>query len=468
MRLNFVERGWPKLGQAGFWFCLALVVLCPIQWTSIAGSAWLGQPPKPIGDGPDYENIAFHLWKGEGFLFDNQDPAWRSIYESSEQDYSATLQAPAQRLATTGRPPLFPITISGVYLAIGRNAWAFAVIRVLLITCVALSGALAVTMTVQLLASTGHQRNSNVPPYRLWAGGLGTLAFVATNRTIRDYATDFLTELLALLLMQVFVMLLFMLTNGDSPQRRRLAVLAGAALGALILTRSMFVVWLPLLWAVVVLAIAGGQRQRLGIATLVVAVACLVCTPWWLRNCVVLRAWMPLGTQGPITLLGGYSDAALGSDGNWQPEPERALRAELATQPDFQQLETDGQRELVVSQIAAERVKAWGFSHLDALPRMMAQRIYVHWNPYSGRSLMWKLAILLGIIRLFLHRDRAVIWLVGLPLISTLVVAGFYATGGRFLVPLYGVLFTLSGLGLALVVDLLGWIARWLQPRSAQ
>ncbi len=468
MRLNTHESRWPRIGPAALWFCLALTVLCPIQWMSIAESEWLWAPPKPSGDGPDYENIAYHLWQGEGFLFDNQDADWRRIYESSPHDYGSYLDEPARRLLTTGRPPLLPLVISAVYTVVGRNVWAFAAVRIVLITCVAISGGLAVRLTAELLSSLHIARNSRLQRISFWAGCLGTLALVATNRTIRDYATDFLTEPIALLLMQVFVITLYTLGTRDNKQRWRLAVGAGCTLGALILTRSMFIVWLPALWGLIALATPAGRRQRFGIATLVIVVSCLVCSPWWLRNCVVLHAWMPLGTQGSITLLGGYSDAALHSNGDWQPEPEIALRAELATRPDFQQLESDAQRELVVSQVAGARVRAWLLSHLDALPTLIAKRIYVHWNPYSGRSLLWKIAILLGVLGLMWYRDRAGYWLVGLPLISTLVVAGFYSTGGRFLVPLYGLLFTLAGLGIAFAVDSLLWLCPALKPLRKQ
>ncbi len=37
-------------------------------------------------------------------------------------------------------------------------------------------------------------------------------------------------------------------------------------------------------------------------------------------------------------------------------------------------------------------------------------------------------------------------WMLGLPVLSTLVVMSLYETGGRFLVPLYAHLFMLGGL----------------------
>jgi hypothetical protein len=72
-----------------------------------------------------------------------------------------------------------------------------------------------------------------------------------------------------------------------------------------------------------------------------------------------------------------------------------------------------------------------------------------HWNPYSGRSGLWKLLIAIGLIWAALRAPGGRVWLVGLPLLSTVSVMLLYETGGRFLVPLYGLLFTLAGLAVS-------------------
>ena len=86
--------------------------------------------------------------------------------------------------------------------------------------------------------------------------------------------------------------------------------------------------------------------------------------------------------------------------------------------------------------------------NLSRLPSLMVNRVATHWNPSFGRSLVWKILILAGICRAAVRLPRPVqIWLIGLPLISTLAAALLYTVGGRFLVPLYGLLFTLAGYG---------------------
>ncbi|MEZ6134160.1 MAG: hypothetical protein R3C53_04525 [Pirellulaceae bacterium] len=455
-------------------FWLSLLVLCLINGWSVTASGWLWLPPKPVGDGPEYENIGFHLARGQGFWIDTLDPVWQSAYESpqtgashSEPDVTHSHRRSTPRdMPTTARPPLLPLAIAGVYTTLGRGPTGFATIRLLLAACTALACSLAVFMTVRIL-------NPIESTWVGWAGGCVALLFAASNRTLRDYSTDFLTEPLALLFLQCFVLCVWMnhrstVQESSTTAWRRNAGLVGAGVfwGLLILTRSMFVVWLP---AIALLLFASDRatpygpqgRPQVGRswslrrwrkAMAVVGIACLLCAPWWTRNCLVLGQFMPLGTQGPVTLIGGYSDAALKGNGDWQFAPELELRAELADVAEFKVLATDLEREVWLSREAGHRVRTWFWEHLPNLPRMFLQRIYVHWNPYTGRSLIWKFAILLGACGLIYYRQRnptwwlATVWLLGLPLISTLVVAGFYSTGGRFLVPVYGVLFTLAGL----------------------
>ncbi|GIW96851.1 MAG: hypothetical protein KatS3mg111_0184 [Pirellulaceae bacterium] len=80
---------------------------------------------------------------------------------------------------------------------------------------------------------------------------------------------------------------------------------------------------------------------------------------------------------------------------------------------------------------------------------MMWHRLVTHWNPYDGRHLVWKLLVLVGAGYVLRHERAARWWLVGMPTLSTLVAMALYTVGGRFLVPCYGALYTLGGLGAA-------------------
>ena len=229
----------------------------------------------------------------------------------------------------------------------------------------------------------------------------------------------------------------------------------------MILTRSLFVLWLPGVLLLLLVAPRGGAnslRQSCWRAGRVIGVAVACCAPWWLHNIIVLDRFMPLGTQGPITLIGGYCDEALAAGGDWQFEPEQRLRQRLENEPSFLAARDDTAREVLVADAAKEQLWTWIGAHSEQLLPLVGRRIATHWNPYTGRSLLWKFFMLAGAIWLVSRGRHSLLlrnaswWLLGLPLISTCLAAMLYTTGGRFLVPLYGVLFTISGHGVAACV----------------
>lgn len=437
------------------WFWLALMVLAPTHYWVTCRSEWFRSPPKPMGDGSDYENLAYHLAQGQGFMLDYADVNWQYPYRIDQHNYSLLLSS-TQRVKATGRPPLLPLLISGVYVTIGRDPTSFAMVRLILATSLAAAGAFSVYLTAKLLAP-------RCASWETLVGCLATLAFAITHRTLFEYATDFLTEPIALLVMQLLVLSAWRASEASrvgqiSDLRSYVPTLvAGALMGVLIMTRSVFVVWLPGVWVLMFASCSGGFRNRWRNAWLFVSVAIVVCLPWWIRNMVVLERAMPLGTQGPITMLGGYANESLHSNGDWQLEPIVRLQAELAKTESYQRLTDDTQREIMLAAEASRQVRQWIASNWTYIPRLMLKRIYVHWNPYTGRSGFWKLAIVVGIVACIAQRQPIAWWLVGTLVISTGVTSALYSTGGRFLVPLYGILYTLAGLGVAAAYH---WVAR--------
>jgi hypothetical protein len=465
-----MDRLWHQAFVVGT--LLGLLVLAPLHCIWIINSPWFDKPPKPVGDGLCYEAIAFSLYSGNGFRENYESPQWQSLYAQLPEYQPLISQLSDRNLPATGRPPLLPAVIAGVYSLLGRTAQAFGFVRLLSSLCLALSSALAVGLTAQLLA---------VRTRRIWVIGLGaltTLALASSQNTIRDYASDFLTEPLALLLTQSLVVLVVLEVERSSrreagsedrlsqslgctgqtasqprhqesqPTWKWLAAV-GLIIGLMILARSLFVIWLPGLLALGFIASPGSFRVRIKMATTILTFAMMPLAPWWLHNCLQLGQWMPLGTQGPVALLGGYSDEALANSGNWSVEPERRLRARVAVQQPFIQATDDLQRELLVVTHAKRELRQWLSNHWRQLPQLLFQRAMTHWNPYSGRSGLWKLLIAIGLIWAALRAPGGRVWLVGLPLLSTVSVMLLYETGGRFLVPLYGLLFTLAGLAVS-------------------
>ena len=441
-----------------FWFGLALVVLVGVSCVRVASDESFKALPKSTSDGPIYENLAYHLSVGHGFRIDLQEPQWRELYEQSDATaYATYLDAPPQSMPMTGRPPLFPVLIAVAYKAVGRGEGAFACVRIFLALCIAVACCLAIGNSAALMIrpdSAGRKLSS----WSISCGCCVAILLAASNRTLHSYAGDFLTEPLALLLTQIFVAALLTIavakTSAGGPALSRwFTVWIAFVFAAMILARSLFVLWIPgvgLLVAVLLRAFPERCWRSAGIFLMLTVV---FLSPWWIRNCTVLGRIMPLGTQGPITMLGGYCDEALAAGGDWQYVPEQRLRAALSSDPEFQQLPNDVERELMVAEVAKRQVRAWIAEHLTDLPRLFAQRVVTHWNPYTGKSLIWRLLILVGAVYLLIKRRPEAWVLVGLPLMNTVLVASLYTTGGRFLVPLYGILFTLSAIGTAVLVE---------------
>ncbi|MCA9191559.1 MAG: hypothetical protein KDB03_07350 [Planctomycetales bacterium] len=440
------------------WFIFAAVILTPTLLISLSFDPWLMKPAKPTGDGLEYDAIAFSLQQGRGFSIDTRQIDWRHTYDSTEQlraEYKFHLDSPVRTLPATGRPPLWPAIMSGIYLVAGRTPTGFALIRSAEALCIALAGALATALAAQVLRDylvptvCEHSRFNWITFCTNFSPTV-VIFFFVTNRTLVSYTTDFLTEPLALLLTQVFINFCYQLCGSEGKRSMRLIFLCGLTLGMMILTRSLFLLWLPGIWLIVVCITQGSYVHKLRLATILIIVACVVCGPWWIHNCWQLNRWMPLGTQGPITLLGGYSDQALAStSGDWQFGPEQELRSTLAHNRLFQQAANDTSRELMVVESARSATHAWILKHLQDLPTLAWKRIITHWNPYSGPSLIWKAMALVGAAVVIRANKRVSCLLLGLPILSTLVVAAIYTTGGRFLIPLYGLLFCLAAIGWA-------------------
>ena len=443
-------------------------------------------PPKPSSDGPVYENIAYHFSAGHGFWIDWHDSQWRTVYEQSPRrsEYKTYLDAPKQSMPMTGRPPLFPVLIAGVYSVVGRGASAFAIVRLISAVCIAVASALAVANAAQILWNAklnadlkGNSNGRGLGNWSLACGCAGATLLAASNRTLISYAHDFLTEPLALLLTQLLVTALLVVSShrqSAENENKRLSgwwvIAIAIVFAAMILARSLFVLWLPGVW--ILLVVIAGERRRWRVATQVLLLTLLFMSPWWVRNCVVLERFMPLGTQGPITMLGGYCDEALAAGGDWQHAPEQRLRLRMQVDPAFNALSSDVARELMIADESKRLVRTWIAEHVGDLPSLFISRVFTHWNPYTGKSLIWRLLILTGAVYLLVKRRPEAWVLVGLPVMNTILVACMYTTGGRFLVPLYGILFTLSAVGIGVVAE---WVfgmvkcfsvANFRQPRA--
>ncbi|MFN7877666.1 MAG: hypothetical protein ACK5PB_20275 [Pirellula sp.] len=449
----------------GVWFWVGFAVLMPVYVWFLVQSDWLQRPPKPVGDGVCYESIGTSLYSGRGFFEDYQNPTWRSMYENDSAYTDLLERSEGKVISATGRPPVLPVLIATTYAFLDRTPSAFMCIRFGLVGCLALSGAMAAGLAALMLF---HATKS------VMASSLGamiTIGLAASQNTLKEYVTDFLTEPIALVWIQTLITLVvirwfvmgkeveassvhFMVNENagtvvDRKMNWRWAVSIGLSMGLAILTRSMFIFWVPGVLCLIYLIERGTRVGRMAGVIRVGLVCFLTCLPWWIHNCMSLGRFLPLGTQGSIAMLGGYSDEAYADMGNWSYAPELALRR--AMKPRVLGLANDTEREVAISEEASIVLRKWMFTNLQKLPSLAVMRAITHWNPYTGKSLVWKVLIVLGAIWVFHSYPGLRWWILGVPLLSTAIVMALYETGGRFLVPLYGHLFFLGGLSVGLV-----------------
>jgi hypothetical protein len=196
-----------------------------------------------------------------------------------------------------------------------------------------------------------------------------------------------------------------------------------------------------------------------------------VLMPWWIRNCLVLEDWMPLGTKGQTTLLGGYCDESLANAGEWQFAPERRLRERIQVESssDFDPEKPDAwlDREKWIAREAWTEVQRWCGSHVSDIPRLVVQRMVTEWNPYSGKALLMKLFAIVGLFWLIRNDHQMLQWLLIPLLINTFWVAVLYSVGGRFLVPTYGCVYVLAAVGIAGMLDAFTELGTRREPQTA-
>jgi hypothetical protein len=466
----------------GVWFWAGLALLMLVYVWFLVQSDWLQRPPKPVGDGLCYESIGMSLYSGRGFFEDYQNPAWRSLYESDMAYADLLGRSEGRVIPSTGRPPVLPTLIATAYVFFDRTPSAFMCIHLGLVGCLAVSGAMAAGLAALMLF---HVTRSVIASS---SGALLTIGLAAIQNTLKDYVTDFLTEPIALVCIQMLITIVVIrwfvigkvydsksvyLEDGansvnvvEYKMNWRWAVPIGMSMGLAILTRSMFIFWVPGLLGLLYLIERGTRRVRMGGVIKVGMVCFLTCVPWWIHNCLSLGRFMPLGTQGSIAMLGGYSDEAYEDMGNWSYEPELALRR--AMKPRLSELANDTDREVAVSEEASNVIRKWVVANFDKLPLLAVMRAITHWNPYTGKSVLWKVLIVLGAIWVFQSYPGLRWWVMGVLMLSTVVVIALYATGGRFLVPLYAHLFMLGGLSVGLFWNASrSWMERWMPGQES-
>jgi hypothetical protein len=301
-----------------------------------------------------------------------------------------------------------PYLLAFVYSVAGRNFVAWRIVN-----CAIMAG--AVTLVAAISAR--------------FAGPVAavlTATLSLLNPSLVASSQRFLTEALACF----FVALLAWTWLARDGKTRPLphAAKLGFILGLLVAARSIFLLWGPL-----VLLVRGWRPKT---AFLVAFFA--IIGPWWMRNVVVTRSFMPFGTEGAINLPAGFGPRALKAQGLWVPNTEDGA-PELASQ-NLDPLEY----EVRLAKYRSALTLKWMSQHPIDVVRLMFLHVWQELRPRGVRFSDWLLLMAI-VAAVVLRKSPGTGMLVLFISITIFSVALTWSVEGRFMVPVHPLMIALVG-----------------------
>ncbi|MGZ7042494.1 MAG: ArnT family glycosyltransferase, partial [Thermoanaerobaculia bacterium] len=396
-----------------------------------------GTLPPPPGDTQDYDNIALQILRGRGFAIDYTDPEWKEPYRRHNEDgtYDEILSRTEPFHLTAYRPPLLPFALALTYRVIGRGFLAWRIIESLL------------TAFALMLVCAVAWRTFG-PRVALIAAGL---MFLSTTYVTYVATWGLLTEPFAIFAISV---LTWSLSRLEPEPQYWIAAIGGLAMATLCLTRSLYVVWIPvlpvLMWWI---SREGADRRRSLIAVAIfVTFAVAPQVPWWIRNCRVTGAFMPFGTQAGTNVYAAYGDLAVWPHrGVWwwakARQYENAYVHEIGS--------CKGCDEAALARYGTRGARVWALHHLRELPRLAYWKVTATWmamddtGPFG--TVFW-FAVAAPLV--FWRRRRFIRVKIALSMLTVIVmnfavIALTWSAGWRFIVPVEPLLSILAAVALA-------------------
>ena|GEM_PF-6015049 len=397
----------------------------------ISGSLY--HPPE-VGDGHDYDMLAYSLSEGDGFANNWSARAWRAPYELFVVDdrFTDLLTRQGDVEITTYRPPGLPVLLAVIYEIFGREFWIWRIAGALLA-----AGAYAIAAGLS---------NKIAGPIAGWL----CLLFALNDELFTSYAPTFMTETCTALALIWAAGILFFDSGSPWPARARSKIIcAGLALGLAAALRSAA---LPLVGCMLLAAYFTGVSAFKGrvVSILVAAIiVSAVLSPWVIYNSRSTAGQFPLGTQWPINVPDGFSDEALQTGGLWTTIATSRVEQAMDSAEE-QKLEslTPAQREVARATYNRSQAVLWIQAHLSDMPLLAARKLQALW--YIHANLFQVSLAFLALVAIFLVRNRGLMGLLSAVFIgqSLIVVMSWVVPNGRFLIPLHPMLAVAAAAGL--------------------
>ena len=312
-----------------------------------------------VGDAPEYENIAFHLSQGEG-LARGYNEAWIEPYLAADPVKYAWLNK--YQTMTTGpsayRPPLQPAIMASTYQVFGRSYWPMRCLN-----------GLALAISILIAAWLTRKQFGVIPSWIV-------MFLLLIDPRVVEFAHRLLTESWAVL----FTLLIaYSLIKAAETRSNYWYGCVGLFYGLAILSRTSFVLWLPLL---MFLFLLDGKEKRIfqPFKQLVVPVGIfalcflMIAGPWFAWNCHISQSFMPLGTHGWINLPVAYSDQILANGGVFPSEYARELQEETFVKPAGWTDMTPIEQEVLLANHGRQIAVGWVQANPRRVPLLFAKK----------------------------------------------------------------------------------------------
>lgn len=272
--LALVAAAWPLLRARPSRGHAILLLLCVVALRLCFAEMTAGRTSP--GDSEAYLVLARQLIEGRGLYIDEHYMGIR---------------------AYAFYPPAYPMLLAGWGAVLGLSVWS-----------VALLGGVTDAVIALLIARVGDRVGSQ------GAGRAAAFLYLIWPSTLFESPLAAKEAMCTALVLAIALAWLMRADGGIKGWRG--AVALGLPTGVLALTQPG---WAPIagLFGLVMIG-RMGWRAVIGFGVPAAAVAVLVMMPWWLRNWLVLGAFVPLTSAGGISLwIGNNADAT----GNWMPQP---------------------------------------------------------------------------------------------------------------------------------------------------
>lgn len=268
------------------------------------------------------------------------------------------------------------------------------------------------------------------------------------------------------LFITLFLSIIYLLIKYKDNVHNGKLVLIGVLLGLAVLTRSILLVFSPLLLLWIIFSFWGNKKIMLKTILIIFPVALIVISPWTIRNYILFNALIPVEAHGGSALYGGNNLLSLKKDirglGHWDGQAAGKLLPEIK---DMGVVEKDRYlyRQAIQWTMYTLREKPLDFLKLEfwKMQKAWFPRI-LNRSSNAKRVFFFSYSLIgvLGIIGLFLsfkkRRQFSLFYLImGFYLLTTLI---FYG-GTRFRAPYDPILIIASVVTIVRVYDRL--IATW-------